>query len=90
MLRQEQIDRARQEGMEYYGFGPAVMKKLKVCGYCGTMAQSNQHFCNECGRRLPKTTLYHRYQEKHRCCPKCKVVLADNMQFCPQCGEKIG
>lgn len=89
MRTSKQLDRLRSENMEHYGFGPAVMKKMKVCQNCGAVAWADQQFCKECGKRLPKVTLYQRYREKHRCCPVCENVVADTMQYCPQCGTQI-
>ena len=85
MDKHEQI---RQESMEQYGFGPAAMKKVKVCTRCGQPSPVETQFCTECGYRLPDKTLYDIYKDKHKCCPNCDTVLADGMDYCPQCGTK--
>ncbi len=74
---------------EEYGFGPAVMMRIKVCSHCGQTAAAAQHFCIGCGRRLPAGTLYQRYCSAHRCCPVCDTVLPDMAAYCPQCGAPL-
>lgn len=87
--RIERIEQVKQQGMDFYGFGPNAMKKTKVCTECGHPSPSDQQFCTECGHRLPNKTLYDIYKERHKCCPTCDTVLADEMEYCPQCGTKI-
>ena len=69
----DKLELIRQQSMEQYGFGPAAMKKVKVCTVCGNPSPSDQQFCTECGHRLPDKTLYDIYydiyKERHVCCP---------------------
>lgn len=85
----EKLELSRRQNMEYYGFGPSAMRKIRVCTRCGTPSQAAKHFCVECGHRLPDKTLYDLYLERHRSCSFCSTVLADGMDFCPRCGAKI-
>ena len=71
----DRLEMIKLQNMELYGFGPAAMKKVKVC--------------TECGHRLPDKTLYDVYKERHRCCPVCDTVLSNEMGYCPQCGRKL-
>lgn len=71
---------------ERFGFGVEVMKRIKVCGYCGMTESADRYICSRCGNRLPEKTLFHRYQQRHRLCPVCDTVLAQGMRFCPHCG----
>lgn len=78
------------EGPEKYGFGTEVMKEIRVCGHCGTMARADSYVCPHCGERLPRETLYQRYQRRHQCCPVCDTVVSSRMRFCPHCGTCLG
>ena len=82
-------DKIRKEGMDYYGFGPQAMKKIKVCKHCGTVNTSTRHFCTACNAPLSTKTLYDEYLEKHLHCPYCLTVLDDPVNYCPQCGKKL-
>ena len=73
----DKLELIRQQSMEQYGFGPAAMKKVKVCTQCGNPSPSDERFCRECGYRLPEKTLYDIYKERHVCCPNCDTVLSD-------------
>ena len=87
------LDRARQENMDHFGFGPRAMKRIKVCAHCGSMASSDQWFCKECGKRLPRDTLFQLYKNCHKSCPVCETVVAASVHYCPQCGmmlERVG
>ena len=42
--------------LEQYGFGPNVMKKIKVCPKCGQIAKKGAFFCRSCGAFLPRET----------------------------------
>lgn len=53
----DKLELIRQQSMEQYGFGPAAMKKVKVCTVCGNPSPSDQQFCTECGHRLPRQDL---------------------------------
>jgi len=82
-------EKLRYRNMEYFGFGPNVMKKTKVCTHCGRMAKANARNCPECGEKLPRDTLFDRYKQQHQCCPTCDTVLAADSQYCPNCGKQI-
>ena len=84
----EKLDLHRRQNMEYYGFGPSAMKKIRVCVHCGIPSQTKSHFCAECGYRLSEKTLYDFYRERHRACFICGAILTKEMDFCPQCGTK--
>lgn len=88
-MTEKQIDKLRQESMDYFGFGTEAMKKVKVCSHCGQTAPTDQRFCKECGHRLPENTLYQSYKERHKFCPHCETIVADNVHYCPQCGNII-
>ena len=85
----DRLEMIKLQNMELYGFGPAAMKKVKVCTECGNPTPSDKQFCTECGHRLPDKTLYDVYKERHRCCPVCDMVLSNEMGYCPQCGRKL-
>lgn len=75
--------------MEYYGFGTAAMKRIKICKRCGMSALSDEKFCNSCGTRLPEETLYQQYKERNHYCTKCGTVVFSKKRFCPQCGKQL-
>lgn len=89
MRTAEQLDRMRQENMDYFGFGPRAMRRIKVCAHCGAMSPSTQWFCRECGKRLPRNTLFQLYKEQHKSCPTCETVIASSYHYCPQCGTML-
>ena len=74
--------------LESYGFGPNVMKKMKVCPACGCLAKYTASYCPECGGVLPDT-LYERYRQQHTCCESCGEVLAQDARYCPACGKAV-
>ncbi len=84
----DKLELHRRQNMEYYGFGPSAMKKIRVCAHCGTPSRTGKNFCVECGRRLPEKTLYDLYRDRHRICSVCDTVLTAEMDFCPGCGTK--
>lgn len=88
-MKNNEIDMVRLESMERYGFGPHIMKKIKVCERCGRTSPASENFCRECGNRLPEKTLYQSYKERHKYCKKCETVLSDSSEYCPQCGAKF-
>ena len=81
--------KAEMKWMEQCGFGPKVMKRIKVCPHCGTVVDSAQSVCPDCGMRCLTKTLYDRYREKHLCCDRCGTVLAADARFCPHCGQPL-
>ena len=89
MMDAQQLDRIRQESMDYFGFGPRAMKRIKVCAHCGAMSPSTQWFCRACGKRLPRDTLFQLYKNRHKSCPTCETVVASSYHYCPQCGTPL-
>lgn len=75
--------------LEQFGFGPNVMKKIKICPKCGQIAKKGSFFCRSCGAFLTRETLYDHYRRQHRCCPECDTVLAADSQYCPNCGRQL-
>ena len=65
-------EKMRLENMKHFGFGPEVMKSIKVCKECGAKVNSELLFCPECDRPLPTETLYTLYVHSHFVCTKCK------------------
>ena len=86
MTRNETI---RQESMAYYGFGPNIMKKIRICPECGLPSTASKKHCHTCGAQLPRETLFQQYKKRHRFCPHCDTVVAKSAQFCPECGMRI-
>ena len=74
---------------EYYGFGPEIMKRIKVCTRCGAPEEASRYICRKCGAKLPPTTLFQRYQQMHRQCLVCSTILTAKMKFCPHCGVNL-
>ena len=88
-MKMEQIEKVRIESMRHLGFGPQVMKRLKICTSCGEPISSDKMFCRECGAPLPKVTLYQSYSARHKVCRTCSTVVSDSSLYCPQCGRII-
>lgn len=84
----ERIESLRRFTMERYGFGTEEMKRTKVCAFCGAKSGADDKSCTQCGKELPKQTLFEVYKNHHVCCKYCDTVLAENAYFCPQCGRK--
>lgn len=72
-----------------FGYGPRVMKEVKVCRRCGSMEAANKYICSRCEERLPSQTIFQLYQKKHKMCKVCDTVLASYMRYCPHCGTEI-
>lgn len=83
------IELLRQSAMKRYGFGTEEMKRTKVCTFCNAKLSADAKICKECGKEVPKKTLFDMYKEHHLYCKHCDTVLAENARFCPQCGHKI-
>lgn len=83
------IESLRQSAMNHYGFGTDEMKKTKVCVFCGAKLSADAEICTECGKEVPKQTLFDAYKKHHVCCAYCDTVLAEDARFCPQCGCKV-
>ena len=81
--------KVRFENLERFGFGPNVMKKLRVCPRCGQTVKSRADTCPDCGEKLSSETLFDRYKRQHKCCPGCDTVLSSDSQYCPNCGKQI-
>ena len=75
--------------MEEHGFGPNIMKSIKVCKECGTVASSKNTVCPKCGTELPNESVYHEYVKMHSYCCECDTVVPHNAHYCPQCGGKL-
>lgn len=82
-------EKAKIEWLETCGYGPKVMKRIKVCPNCGTVVGEKSSACPECGMRLLTKTLYDRYRERHLCCDRCGTVLAADSRYCPHCGRAL-
>ena len=74
--------------LEQFGFGPNVMKKIKICPKCGQIAKKYSVFCHSCRAFLTGKTVYDDYRRKHRCCTGCGTVLTADARFCPHCGRE--
>lgn len=81
--------KAEMNWLEECGFGPKVMKRMKVCPHCGAVVDSEQSVCPDCSMRLLTKTLYDCYRERHLCCDRCGTVLASDARFCPHCGQPL-
>ena len=79
----------RFKNLERFGFGPNVMKKLRVCPRCGKVVKTRADTCPECGEILPCETLFDRYKRRHLCCSACDTVLSTDSRYCPNCGKLI-
>ncbi len=75
--------------MKRFGFGPIIMKQIKVCRICGGSCAATEQYCTECGAILPKETLFDLYKSQHLYCPACDTVVADTSLYCPECGKKL-
>lgn len=75
--------------LEQYGYGPKVMKRIRVCPSCKTIVTQEHTSCPECGMKLINKTLYDRYREQHLCCDQCGTVLAIDSRYCPHCGNPL-
>ena len=82
-------EKTRFKNLESFGFGPNVMKKLRVCPRCGQMVKSQTVTCPNCGDNLPTETLFDLYKQKHQSCPECDTVLAPGSLYCPNCGKAV-
>ena len=87
MTRNETI---RQASMERYGFGPGIMRNIRICTECGMPSPAAEKHCRTCGAKLPRETLFQQYKKRHRFCTRCETVVAKSAQFCPECGTRIG
>lgn len=79
----------RFQALERFGFGPNVMKKIRVCPRCGQVVKTKADVCPECGEKLPRETLFDRYKRQHRSCPDCDAILSSDCQYCPSCGKQL-
>ena len=82
-------EKLRFKNLESFGFGPNVMKKLRVCPRCGQLVKSKIHTCPNCGENLPMETLYDLYKQKHLSCSDCDTILAPDSMYCPNCGKAV-
>ena len=79
----------REENKLELGFGVEVMKMKKICPLCGTVSDTAQRYCRECGEPLPKETMYELYAKRHRRCRDCGEVVSASKKFCPVCGKLL-
>jgi len=79
----------RAQLMQEYGFGPDVMKRIKVCRVCGCSCDAGETYCQGCGAVLPQETLFDLYRSQHLSCPACGTVVAKEARFCPHCGSQL-
>lgn len=79
----------RKLNMERYGFGPDVMRNIRICPDCGMPSTSAEKHCRACAAGLSGETLFHQYKKRHRFCTRCDTVVAKSAQFCPECGTRI-
>lgn len=82
----EQFEMIRLNNMEQHGFGPDVMKRIKICALCGKSAEVSDTICEVCGEPLPQESVFQQYKKRHLYCPRCETVVPSHTQFCPQCG----
>ena len=75
--------------MRYFGFGPEVMKRIRVCRACGCSCGITETYCKDCGAVLSRETLFDQYKARHLCCPICDTVVASSVVFCPECGKRL-
>ena len=85
----QKVSDVRHKGMDFYGFGPDAMKKIKVCSECGKKLNIGEKFCTECGKELSQDSLYDMYRKAHLYCKYCDIVVSDNSKYCLKCGRKI-
>ena len=71
----------------YYGFGIAAAKKIKVCSRCGAVSPASERYCSECGCALPDKNLYELSVEGKPRCRSCGAVLSRDGNYCPACGK---
>lgn len=81
--------KAKLDWLEKCGYGPKVMKRMRVCPACGNISSEKHAVCPECGLRLLSKTLYDRYREQHLCCDRCGTVLTSDSRYCPHCGRAL-
>ena len=72
-----------------FGFGPEVMKEIRVCRVCGCSCTVREKYCRDCGAVLPRETLFDLYKARHLYCPACDTVVASTVVFCPECGKRL-
>ena len=85
----EARNRIKRVSPERYGFGVAMMKRIKVCAQCGAISPAISNACKQCKAQLPRLTLFQHYQRKQPACPICDTLLADYMRYCPYCGRQL-
>lgn len=83
------LEAIRLANMEENGFGPDVMKKVKVCEHCGVRSPVRARYCTACGNLLPVESVFEQYKKRHTYCVSCDLVVPQEARFCPQCGREI-
>lgn len=87
--RMQMLRSLKQTTMRQFGFGPEVMKEIKVCRVCGRSCSTSEKYCRVCGTILPKETLFDLYKTQHLYCPACDTVVSNTAVFCPECGKRL-
>lgn len=85
----DDFDLLRKENMRYYGFGPEVMARQKVCKACHEINDADRENCMFCGAVLLSATLYDVYRLFHPHCPACQTIVSASNNYCPACGKRL-
>ena len=88
-MNEHLIEAIRLANMEENGFGPEVMKRVKVCECCGARSPIQGCYCTVCGNQLPAESVFEQYKKRHPYCEHCDLVVRPETRFCPQCGQEI-
>ena len=75
--------------MKHFGFGPELMKEIRVCRVCGCSCAAQEKHCKDCGAVLPRETLFDLYKARHLYCPACDTVVSSTVIYCPECGKRL-
>ncbi|MBQ4347075.1 MAG: hypothetical protein IJC39_01340 [Firmicutes bacterium] len=89
MLSQQMMRTNFSATAQRFGFGPEVMKKIRVCRVCGCSCTAQEKYCRDCGAILPKETLFDLYKAQHLYCTACDTVVSGSAVFCPECGKRL-
>ena len=88
----------KSKNMEEHGFGPSVMKSIKVCKECGTVASSKNTICKKCGKFV-SDVMYNAdvlncvecspWENSPHYCLNCGIEVSLADKFCSKCGTKL-